>query len=188
MHVVRAAVEKLLDVLGEIGTGSPVGGQVSDLLLAGDFAGKEKPEKTFGERFLAARSFGEDFLAFRDGLSTESDTLFRIKDGSFPDKCPDASSTAIDLIKGDLTQDLGAIVFLQLLDLLNLSRELGSKDFFEGLVEEMSAGQRTPRRKGCSPWCLRNELNCMRPFGQRVSRRRQKNEAVCFQLEVKRPS
>jgi hypothetical protein len=98
MHVVRAAVQELLDVFGEIGTGSPVGGQVSDLLLAGDFASKEKPEKAFGERFLAARSFREDFLAFRDGLSTESDTFFRIKDRSFPDECPDASSTTIDLI------------------------------------------------------------------------------------------
>ena len=46
VEVVRAAVDELLDELGDIGAGSPVGGQVADLLLGWDLAGQEQPEKT----------------------------------------------------------------------------------------------------------------------------------------------
>jgi hypothetical protein len=46
VEVVRAAIDELLDELGDIGAGSPVGGQVTDLLLGWDFAGQEQPEET----------------------------------------------------------------------------------------------------------------------------------------------
>lgn len=46
VQVGGAAVDELLDELGHIGTGCPLGGQVANLLLGGDFAGQEEPEET----------------------------------------------------------------------------------------------------------------------------------------------
>lgn len=46
VQVRGAAVDELLDELGHIGTGSPLGRQVADLLLGGNLAGQEKPEET----------------------------------------------------------------------------------------------------------------------------------------------
>ena len=98
VHVVGAAVDELFDELGKVGASSPVSREVSDLLFAGDLAGEEQPEKTFWKGFLSTRSLGEDFLAFWNGLPPESDTLLRVKDGSFPNKGLDASGTTVDLI------------------------------------------------------------------------------------------
>lgn len=41
-----AAVDELLNELGEIGASSPLGRQVANLLLRGDLTGQQKPEKT----------------------------------------------------------------------------------------------------------------------------------------------
>lgn len=66
MEVAGAAVNELLDELGDIGAGGPLGGEVANLLLRGDFAGEEEPEETFWERLLAAGGLGEELLAFGD--------------------------------------------------------------------------------------------------------------------------
>lgn len=47
VEVGRAVVDELLDELGDIGAGSPLGGQITDLLLGRDLAGQEKPEETY---------------------------------------------------------------------------------------------------------------------------------------------
>lgn len=46
VKVARAAIDKLLNELGDIGPGSPFGRQVTDLLFTGDLSGQEQPEKT----------------------------------------------------------------------------------------------------------------------------------------------
>lgn len=46
VEVSWAAVDELLDEFGNFGTGGPLGGEVADLLLAGDFTSQEKPEKS----------------------------------------------------------------------------------------------------------------------------------------------
>ena len=46
VQVAGAVVNQILDELGDLGTGSPVGGEVADLLLGGDLAGEEEPEET----------------------------------------------------------------------------------------------------------------------------------------------
>ena len=71
----RAAVEELFDELRDRSTGCPVLGEGGNLLLGGDLAGDEEPEKSFGERLIAARGLGKQLLALRDGLATETDTL-----------------------------------------------------------------------------------------------------------------
>lgn len=48
VKVGRAVVDQLLDELGDVGAGGPLGGQVADLLLGRDLASQEKPEETFG--------------------------------------------------------------------------------------------------------------------------------------------
>lgn len=46
MEVIGASVDKFLDELWDFGTGSPVGGEVANLLLGWDFTGKKEPEET----------------------------------------------------------------------------------------------------------------------------------------------
>jgi hypothetical protein len=77
-----AAVDELLNELGEVGASSPLGGQVTDLLLRGDLTGQEQPEETFGQRLLATGGLGEKLLALGDGTATETDTLLRVEDGT----------------------------------------------------------------------------------------------------------
>lgn len=110
VEVGRAVVDELLDELGDIGAGSPLGGQVADLLLGRDLTGQKEPEETFRERLLATGSLREDLLALRDGLSTESDTLLGVENGTLPDEGLDTTGTAIDLVEGDLVDDLGTVL------------------------------------------------------------------------------
>ena len=58
VEVGRAAVDELLDELGEVGTSGPLGGEVTDLLLGGDLAGQEKPEETCAA-FVSAQKFSD---------------------------------------------------------------------------------------------------------------------------------
>jgi len=76
VEVAWAAVDELLNELGDIGAGSPFCREIADLLLGWDLAGQEKPEKTFWKRLLTTWGLGEKFLAFGDSLSTEANTLF----------------------------------------------------------------------------------------------------------------
>ena len=71
----RAAVEDLLNELGEVGAGGPLLGESGDLLLGGDLAGDEEPEETFGKGLRTAGGFRKKILALGNGLATEADTL-----------------------------------------------------------------------------------------------------------------
>lgn len=66
VKVVGAAVDELLDELGNIGTGSPLRREVANLLLRGNFASQEQPEETFRQRLLAAGGLGENLLTLWD--------------------------------------------------------------------------------------------------------------------------
>lgn len=61
-----AAVDELLEELGEVGASSPLGRQVTDLLLRWDLTGQEEPEETLWERLLATGGLGQEFLALGD--------------------------------------------------------------------------------------------------------------------------
>ena len=66
MEGVGAAVDELLNELGEVGAGSPLSGEVADLLLRGNLAGKEEPEETLGKGLLTTGSLGKKLLALGD--------------------------------------------------------------------------------------------------------------------------
>jgi hypothetical protein len=66
VEVAGTAVDELLDELGHVGAGGPLGGEVADLLLGGNLTGQQKPEETFWERLLAAGGLGKELLAFGD--------------------------------------------------------------------------------------------------------------------------
>ena len=110
VEVGRAAVDELLNELGDLGAGSPVGREVADLLLGGDLAGQEKPEEAFGQRLLATGGLGQKLLALGDGLAAEADTLLGVEDGALPNQALDATGTAIYLVEGDLVDDLGTVL------------------------------------------------------------------------------
>lgn len=71
----RASVQNLLNELRDGRTGSPIPGQFSNLLLGGDLAGKEQPEKTFWQGLGATRCAGKELLDFGDSLAAEADAL-----------------------------------------------------------------------------------------------------------------
>jgi len=66
MEVAGASVDELLNILRNLGAGSPLGGKVADLLLGWDLTSQEEPEETLGKRLLTTRRLGEEFLAFGD--------------------------------------------------------------------------------------------------------------------------
>lgn len=119
VEVAGAAVDELLNELGDVRAGSPLGRQVADLLLAGNLAGQEQPEETLGEGLLATRGLGEDLLALGDGLATETDTLLGVEHGTFPDQALDTTGTTVDLVESDLVNDLGAVLPTRLCKILN---------------------------------------------------------------------
>lgn len=133
VQVVRAAVDELGDEAGEVAASGPLGGQVADLLLRRDLASEEKPEETLWERLLATGSLWKKLLAFWDGLAAETNTLLGVEDGTLPDQRLDATSTAVDLVQGHLAHLGVAMLFAELLDLLNLLRQAGGECLLQGL-------------------------------------------------------
>lgn len=65
---------------------------------------------TLGKGLLATRSLGEELLDLGDGLAAEADTLLRVEDGTLPDEGLDATGTTVDLVEGDLVDDLGTVL------------------------------------------------------------------------------
>lgn len=61
-----AAVNELLNILGELASCSPFGRQSTNLVLGGDLAGEQEPEKTLGQRLGATWSLWQLLLAFWD--------------------------------------------------------------------------------------------------------------------------
>jgi hypothetical protein len=73
VEIIGAAVDKLFDELGNLGSGSPLGGQIANLLLRRDLASQEKPEETFWKGLGATDSLGEDILALGNLYIVSSD-------------------------------------------------------------------------------------------------------------------
>jgi hypothetical protein len=61
-----AAVDELLNELGDVGAGSPLSRQVANLLLGGDLAGQQKPEQTLRKGLGATGGLGEELLDIGD--------------------------------------------------------------------------------------------------------------------------
>jgi hypothetical protein len=126
VEVAWAAVDELLDELRNVGTGSPFCRKVTDLLLAGNLTSQEKPEETskgisrlrtklllfhtFRQRLLSSGRLWENFLAFRNRPSSETDALFRVENGAFPHQRLNTTSTTVDLVEGHLADDLGSVI------------------------------------------------------------------------------
>lgn len=65
---------------------------------------------TFWKGLLSAWCLRKGLLALWDGQASETDTLLRVENGSFPDKGLDATGTTIHLVEGNLADDLVAVV------------------------------------------------------------------------------
>lgn len=72
--------------------------------------GFSRKSHTFRQRFVATGSLGEELLAFWNSLSTETDTLLGVENGTFPDEGLDATGTTVDLVQGDLVDNLRAVL------------------------------------------------------------------------------
>lgn len=130
----RGAVNELLNVLGKFRSGSKFSRKCLNLSLGGDLTGQQKPEKTFRKGFITTGALGELFLKIRNGLTTETNTLFRIKDGTFPNKSLDTTLTTVNLVKEDLTDNSVTVLLSEFLDLLNLLGEKFSETLLKSLV------------------------------------------------------
>jgi hypothetical protein len=128
-----AAIDELGNKGWNIRPGGPLSGEVADLLLGWNLTGQQEPKETFRQRFLTTGGFGEKLLAFGDGLATEADTLLGVENGALPDEGFDPTSTTVDLVEGDLADDLVSMFLAELLDLLNLFGQASGEGVLEGL-------------------------------------------------------
>lgn len=64
-------------------------------------------------------------------LSSESDTLLGVQDGTFPDKGLDATGTTVDLVKSDLSENLASVFSTK----FNRKPEFAGKIRFRGIKE-----------------------------------------------------
>lgn len=129
----RRSVNQLLDMLGELGSGSKLSRESLDLGLGGDLTGQQKPEETLGKGLLTAGALGKLLLEVGDSLTTETDTLLRVEDGTLPDEGLDTTLATVDLVEEDLTDNGVAVLLSQLLDLLDLLGEKLSETLLKGL-------------------------------------------------------
>ena len=114
---------------------------------------------TFRQRLLSTWGFREELLAFRYRLPSETNSFLGIEDGSFPNERLDTTSSTINLVERDLTNNLGSVVPTQssipelpfrsylclgvlakLLDLVNLLWQLFGKCFLQGLQSALLVG------------------------------------------------
>jgi len=130
---VGTSVNQLFDEFGDSSPSGPFLGETLDLLLGGYFSSKEQPEEGLGKGLGSTGGGRELFLAFRDGLASESDTFVGVKDGSFPDKALDPSHTTVSLINGHLPKALVSMCSSDSLDILNLLGDELGHTILEGL-------------------------------------------------------
>ena len=106
---------------------------------------------TFWKRLLSTWCLWKKLLALWDSLSSETNTLLGVEDGTLPNEGLNTTSTTVDLVKSDLANDgrsmlpRGLLVrntqaalirhclLAKLLDLLNLLWELLSEALLQGL-------------------------------------------------------
>ena len=60
---------------------------------------------TFWKRLLSTWCLWKKLLALWDSLSSETDTLLRVEDGTLPNKGLNTTSTTVDLVKSDLADN-----------------------------------------------------------------------------------
>lgn len=116
----------------------------------------ERCSHTFWKWLSSTWSLWQDFLTFWDSLASEADTLLSIKDRTLPDERLDTTRATVDLVKGDLADDLRSVVpsqmsafrfvivmnfhgLAKLLNLLDLLWELLGEAFLKGLRYVRSA-------------------------------------------------
>ena len=74
------------------------------------------------------------------GLATEADTLLRVEDGTLPDERLDTTGTTVDLVEGDLTNDLAAIFPVYPCELESMTSYRACTDFLSVLTFSMFSG------------------------------------------------
>ena len=105
MHVLGQTVEEGDNVRRELRSGMELGRQGISLLLRRDLGGKEEPQQTLEQGLAISLLAGvgrEDLLAFGDGQTTETNSLFRIQVGCLPKHTLYATGTTNALVDGNL--------------------------------------------------------------------------------------
>ena len=113
----RAAVDEVLNELGEGAASSPVLAEFGDLLLGGDLASNEQPEESFGQRLVTTGRLRKEVAAFGDAVATEADTLLSIEHRAVPEKSGETTHTTVDLVYDDRAKGLLAMLSTNSLDL-----------------------------------------------------------------------
>jgi hypothetical protein len=144
----RTPVQDVLDKLGDRGTSSPVFGKLVNLLLSGDFTGDQKPKETFGKGFRSTGGLGEEVLAFRDSLATETNTLLSIQNGAVPDESWKTTHTTIELVNQDRAKGLLAVGSTDSLHIFDFAWDKLSKTLLKGNRLRGSGGEASMREGG----------------------------------------
>ena len=83
MQRAGAPVDEFLNEGRQGGASGPFSTEALDLLSCWDLSRQEEPEETFRQGLRATGRFRKRLLDVGNGVTTESDTLFGIEDGSY---------------------------------------------------------------------------------------------------------
>lgn len=140
------------------------------------------------------------------GTTTETDTLLRVEDGTLPHEGLDTTGTTVSLVKGDLANDIVAIVpaiasatvdcylclegrgndiLAELLDLLDLGGQVVGKGVLEGLSKHISNSIEASWSWNHLPWPLRRSSSARRSRRRSAQALRQRTAERKYQCGEK---
>jgi hypothetical protein len=144
VELVGERKNELDDIIFDVSSVLPFNLEGFDLSLSGEVSSHQQPEDTFREGLLvelilsSGISLGEEFLELRDGVSSEDNSLVRVATGQVTHESLHASHTTNNLLDSVVTDNLIAVLFLDLLELsLLLGDDLG-QDLLEVGVGKLS--------------------------------------------------
>mmetsp|Transcript_29273 Transcript_29273/g.45487 ORF Transcript_29273/g.45487 Transcript_29273/m.45487 type:complete len:372 (-) Transcript_29273:41-1156(-) len=133
VHVSGECVEDGFDVSGELlSTGVQISSKGINLLLSRDLTGQKQPKQRLQKRLAisgGALKSGQNLLTFRNGQTTEANSLIGVQIRSLPHHTFDGSSSSDALIDGNFTDDMRTVFFFQFQKGLLFSRDLCLKCF-----------------------------------------------------------
>lgn len=150
VHALRERADEGLNVGRELGTVTKFLSQSTGLLDGRNLGGEEEPDQGLRDGLtLASRALegGELSLELRDGVTTEADTLVGIQQGGLVVHALDVTTTTDALLNGNLTERTVAVLLLELLQSLLLSRDLILQDLLQALFIIGVNSVRKPLRK-----------------------------------------
>lgn len=100
-------------MIGDMTAALPVSCNIMDILLGRQLSHQHQMKKPLGQRFGPARRLWQLLLQFRDGISTKTNTLLRVKQRGLGNQPGYTTHPLVYLGKGNLPYFLTSMLFDQ---------------------------------------------------------------------------